>query len=237
MGRIIVTRPEGQQHELMAELQAAELPVVHVPLLSIYPQPVPPLATDKADIFIFISPNAATFAYQQLSTEQWQTLNDKTLIAVGSATQTKLTALQLNNISIPNHANSEGLLAMKLLQHVQNKRIILVCGVGGRQLLQQQLSERGAEVTRYEVYQRNPITPELLVSYQQTLESNDHWLLTSQDAIDALCQVPWAQAPRAIVSSQRLKDYAEDKGIHIDAVSTSALSSDLIQCVVRMSRQ
>lgn len=51
-------------------------------------------------------------------------------------------------------ANSESLLKLKALNAVDNQRILIVRGQGGRELLAETLEERGAEVDYAQVYRR-----------------------------------------------------------------------------------
>ena len=52
--------------------------------------------------------------------------------------------------------NSEGLLALAGLQTVDRERVLIIKGEGGRRLLSEVLSERGARVEQLSVYRRKP---------------------------------------------------------------------------------
>jgi uroporphyrinogen-III synthase len=52
--------------------------------------------------------------------------------------------------------DTEGLLMHPRLEHVAGHRILMIKGVGGRQLLQQELARRGATVVGADVYERAP---------------------------------------------------------------------------------
>ena len=56
-------------------------------------------------------------------------------------------------------ADSESLLALPQLAHMTGQRVLIVRGSGGRDLLQEAMSARGAQVQYAEVYTREPARP------------------------------------------------------------------------------
>jgi uroporphyrinogen-III synthase len=58
---------------------------------------------------------------------------------------------------VPAREDSEGLLALPQLQVVAQRRIVLVKGPGGRELIADTLRERGAEVIEFNCYRRQYI--------------------------------------------------------------------------------
>jgi len=103
------------------------------------------------DIAIFISANAVDFGLNLVSS--WP---PKTAIAaIGEASAR---ALQRHGLRVTlqpkNRYNSEALLELPEMQAVAGKRILIFRGVGGREHLAEQLSERGASVDYAECYQR-----------------------------------------------------------------------------------
>jgi uroporphyrinogen-III synthase len=56
-------------------------------------------------------------------------------------------------------ADSEALLALPQLAHMTGQRVLIVRGTGGRDLLQEAMSARGAQVQYAEVYTREPAHP------------------------------------------------------------------------------
>ena len=105
-----------------------------------------------ADIVLFTSPNAvrSAAALQDLSPRRRQVV-----LAVGSGTRNALRRLGID-AQAPARMDSEGLLAMAALDDVAGRRIGLVTGAGGRNLLAPALRRRGAEVTRADTYCRVP---------------------------------------------------------------------------------
>ena len=57
--------------------------------------------------------------------------------------------------------NSEALLSTPALQNLEHRRVVIVRGQSGREMLAEELSRRGAEVQYLEVYRRDPPTETL----------------------------------------------------------------------------
>ncbi len=107
------------------------------------------------DLIIFLSANAVRFGAALL--EERRDLN---LAAVGPAT---LRALNQAGYRVPilpaEGFDSEGLLAHPRLQNLTGQRVLTVKGLGGRELLEQVLEQRGATVTACAVYERRRAVP------------------------------------------------------------------------------
>jgi uroporphyrinogen-III synthase len=56
-------------------------------------------------------------------------------------------------------ADSESLLAMPQLAHLEGQRVLIVRGTGGRDLLLEAITARGGQVQHAEVYTREPARP------------------------------------------------------------------------------
>ncbi len=155
---IVVTRPAHQAEALASSIEAAGGKVLRFPVIDI--QPLSPTTTDQAilqalpqyDLIIFISSNAVQHGLPLL-----QPLPASLQTAcVGKATAAAFQRLSGKNIDLvpEKRFNSEGLLALPQLQHVSGKKILIVRGNGGRELLADTLRQRGAEVDYLNVYQR-----------------------------------------------------------------------------------
>ncbi len=107
--------------------------------------------TPATDIALFISPNAVSLslAYLKNAYPVWPIVG-----AVGLKTRDRLIKEQIDVELIGKTFDSEGLLALKPLNQVQNKTIAIFKGKGGRTLLKETLCQRGANVIEYDVYQR-----------------------------------------------------------------------------------
>lgn len=171
---VLVTRPAthlaSQKQELVAAIEAAAGHVLHLPLIEIRrftPEDNPSeligkiQKLDNFHILIFVSTNAVQHGVFWIDRYWPQFPVGIQLVAIGPATAQALTAaLHQEVIHSQSGVTSEDLLQHPLFTQVQGKRIGIVRGTGGRELLAQTLLERGATVDYLEVYQRN------LVPYQ-----------------------------------------------------------------------
>ncbi len=157
---IVITRPMHQGEALKARLESKGAEVLHFPTIEI--QPVTQTAgleaclgrLDQYHYMIFISPNAVDYSADYLD---FSALPPKLkLAAIGPGTARALVAHGRKPDMLPRDGtNSEALLKLKALNSVKNKRILIVRGQGGRELLAETLEERGADVDYAEVYRRS----------------------------------------------------------------------------------
>lgn len=154
---VVVTRPSHQSRPLVESLQREGAEVIALPVLAIEPialdgEARERLAPDRFDWAIFTSANAVEQAVLQLQRPQ-----RCRIAAVGRAT-----ARALEGHGMPVHAmpagnsSSEGLLALAELAELRSKKVLIVRGAGGRELLGNELARRGADVTLAELYRRGP---------------------------------------------------------------------------------
>jgi len=158
--RIVVTRPAGQA-ESLADLIRAEggTPIVF-PVIEIRDIPdVKPLVAlidrlDEFDLAIFISANAAAKAMNLVQSRRaWP---ERTRVAtIGKGSEKALRRFGFTDIIAPaGRFDSEALLALDPLVDVSGKRVVIFRGDGGRELLGDTLSARGAVVEYAECYRR-----------------------------------------------------------------------------------
>lgn len=130
---------------------------------------------------------------------------------------------------------SEALLALPSLQVLNEQKVLVVAGEGGRSLLADTLAARGARLTRLAVYRRVLLTPE--ASMQQRLATGDYAVLvvSSGEILEHLagwCQ-PAALNQPLIVSSQRLVTLAGSLGFANCRVAAGATPDALAAEVAR----
>lgn len=162
MPRVLVARPLAQSAELLRLLAAAGFDAGHLPLMEIETRPdalaALPQQAAAADCLVFVSPSAIDQAWPAL---QALDLAAKRLICVGRASAAKLAALSGRTVLHPAEgSDSEALLALPELADMRGQRVLIVRGVGGRPLLAQQLSARGAAVDFAEIYLRRDGAPD-----------------------------------------------------------------------------
>lgn len=158
---VLVTRPEHQAHQLCQMIEAEGGAAVRYPALVIKPRPdraavraaIGP--ADRYDLVIFVSANAVRHGADFLDQRR-----DVPVAAVGRATAAALNAAG-DRVSLmpPEGADSESLLAMHELAHMSGQRVLIVRGSGGREMLAEVLTARGAQIQYAEVYSREPARP------------------------------------------------------------------------------
>lgn len=155
---VLVTRPARQAEALVQAIRVAggeafEFPALDVEALSLDALSEPLARIAEADIAIFISPNAAQFGMTAI--RAGGTLPQVVeVFAVGPGTARALQAQGVGGVITPDGQDSEALLALPQLNAVAGKRVVIVRGVGGRALLADMLTARGAHVTFMECYRR-----------------------------------------------------------------------------------
>ena len=147
--KVWITRSEPGASELAADLERDGHGTFKAPVLQVQALPFErPRGT--FDLALFLSAHCARIAGAQLRglmARAW---------AVGRRTQAALAAAGIE-AQAPQAESSEGLLDS--LPDPMGKRVLVVAGAGGRNLLGPALQRRGAEVVRLEVYGRHPLTP------------------------------------------------------------------------------
>jgi uncharacterized protein HemX/uroporphyrinogen-III synthase len=147
---IVITRPAGQADRLASLVEAAGGQAILFPAIEIEPLPERALpAFAGFDLVVYVSPSAV-----QCAAEGMKDANVR-LAAVGNGTRRELERLGFRDVLAPqNGADSEALLALPELEQTAGKRVLIVRGQGGRELLADTLRSRGAEVEYFECYRR-----------------------------------------------------------------------------------
>ena len=154
---VLVTRPEHQAEPLCGLLESAGARVVRLPAIEIKPagnlgELLRRLGREAFDLILFTSANAVRFGSPLLDRNP-----GAKLAAIGPATARALAQAGYSVAAPPGGGfDSESLLKHPALAHPAGQRILLIKGMHGRELLQQQLTERGAVVVVAEVYLREP---------------------------------------------------------------------------------
>jgi len=158
---VLVTRPELQAMPLCRLLEAQgastqRLAAVEIKALGNRRALAAQLGSlENFDVIIFTSANAVRFGASFLEQKR-----DLTLAAIGPATARALNQAGYRVAIQPGESiDTEGLLKHPRLEHVAGHRILMIKGVDGRQVLQQELTRRGAMVVSADVYERAPAIP------------------------------------------------------------------------------
>jgi len=159
---IVVTRPAAQAERLGRLLVEAGAMPLYFPLIDIRPLADPADARRKLarladyDAVVFVSANAVEQAAALLPAGA--SLGASALVAaVGPGTARALAAHGVDRVLLPSRRyDSEGLLERAELLAMQGRRVLIVRGRGGRELLPETLRARGATVEYAECYERAP---------------------------------------------------------------------------------
>jgi uroporphyrinogen-III synthase len=107
---------------------------------------------ENFDVILFTSANAVRFGVSFLDQKR-----DLTLASLGPATSRALNQAGYRVAIQPGESfDSEALLSHPRLEHVAGHRILIIKGTHGRDLVQQELTRRGATVLSADVYERVP---------------------------------------------------------------------------------
>lgn len=173
---VLVTRPAHQSAFLAEGIRAIGGNPVLFPVLEITDvKDLAPLIDlinrlHEFDWAIFVSPNAVNKAMDLISKLRSLPPHLK-MAAVGKGTADTLKHYGVSEVLIPTgQFDSEALLKQEELQNIAGKRIVIFRGNGGRQLLGDILTQRGAILEYAECYQRgkpNIDTAPLLTAWSQ----------------------------------------------------------------------
>jgi uroporphyrinogen-III synthase len=159
---VLVTRPQAQSAELCRLLEAHGATTFAFPAITIDALATPPEFARRIgdpnafDLVVFTSANAVRHGAALLGPRR-----DRAIAAIGPATRRALDLAGYPVAITPRGGfDSEHLLAEPALRDLAGRRVLLVKGVGGRDLLARELAARGARVESLEVYRRSPAAPE-----------------------------------------------------------------------------
>lgn len=229
---ILVTRPDPSGTRLSQKIVEQGDVAILFPTIEIEPIEAAH-SFEEADWVIFISPHSVYHGLRWINEERahW--------IAIGEGTRQALVSLSKHSVSSPSDARSEGILSMPELQSIQDKKIVIVCGEGGRTLLQETLMRRGAKVSRCEVYRRK--CPRVDVTSTMTLLQQhriDMMLATSIEGLDNLVVLlkcdSLFQTPLLVVSD-RIKEHADVLGFKKVFLSANASDEAIMDALKRMN--
>ncbi|MFZ5723604.1 MAG: uroporphyrinogen-III synthase [Pseudomonadota bacterium] len=242
--QVLVTRPAGVADSLCAALTDAGAIVHRAPVLAIEALPETTAARalaqdlDRFDVVIVTSRHAVQFGVDRLA-EYWpQWPAGVCWLAVGRATAAAL-AVRGITAAAPDDARSEGLLALPQLNDIAGRRVLLLTGEGGRGLLEQALTARGARLERLAAYRRteNAEAGRALAAWRAlpVPAAQRAVLVTSGDALqNLLARAPWLRTQDALVvaAGERIAALARDGGLPRVVAATGADDDNLLAALL-----
>jgi len=245
--RILVTRPAHQAKALCDLIVAMGGEAILLPAIEIVP-PDDPRAVkavidrlDDFDLAVFISANAVAYGDDVVRARHGSWPPALRIAAVGrrSAEQLAVRGLPVDICPAAGYS-SESLLAEDALQDAQvaGKHVIIFRGEGGRELIADTLSGRGARVEYAEVYRRRPPSEGAAV-FSRLLREGwvDVVIVSSNEGLDNLLSMAGAARSRLlqtrlVVISERTATHARDLGFELTpCVATESSDAGLVEAL------
>lgn len=250
--RVLITRPRSQSQNLSELVRAAGGEAIIFPAVEIIQKQI----SDKeirllkglvaGDILIFISRNAVRFLGHAFDNPA-NRFSGMTVLAVGPGTAEVLKEQGFNNVISPDRGSgSEAVLELGLLQEgsVRGKKIVILRGAGGRELLRHTLLQRGAEVDVVELYYRGrPSVDNAVVKKIWHQSPPDVIVITSGEGLKNLIDMTPKDErkplfnTRLVVVSDRVRDLAISSGFKPDPqVAGNAGDEEMMQAIIGLFR-
>lgn len=197
---VVITRPRAQADALAQAVRAQGRRAVVLPLLEIAPLPdTSLLRAALADLpsyalVAFVSPNAVDAAFAHL--DGWPAGVAAAVVGEGSRAALARHGLTAGNATIhcpPDAANSdsEHLLASLDLGAFAGRRVLIVRGESGRELMADTLRAAGALVDTVAAYRRSvpALSAPLAAELSALLAGPNDWIITSSEALRGLADL------------------------------------------------
>lgn len=223
---VLVTRPSPAGEALVQLLQEQQIPAIHTPLITFamgreleqLPQKLN--ALQAGDLVFAVSQTAVQFAQQAITKQHQHWPIHLNYFAIGRATAQCLENVTKCQVAYPKDREiSEHLLELDQLRHIHGKNVLILRGNTGRELLAEQLTQRGAHVKFCECYQRQYIDylPDELFTHWQR-ENIHTMVITSAEMLQRIFMLAkpvhqsWLLSRRLIVVSKRIAELAQQLG-------------------------
>lgn len=223
---IVVTRPKEQAENLAQLISAAGGRPILFPVLEILDvSDLNPLhqvikELDQYHAAIFISPTAVSKAMNLIKAQRdWP--QQLPVFAVGRGSKKALEHFGVDKVQIPPaRSDSEALLELPELQNMQNKRVVIFRGDGGREVLGDELIKRGAQLTYAECYRRSkPNVAAGALLYHWARNELDAVTVTSSEGLHNLFDLvgklgqQWLKKTPVFVTHPRVAAIAQELGL------------------------
>ena len=232
----LVVRPAAQANQLVQMLRQLGHAPLCCPLLETRPGCDLPHLGDmlrEADLVIAVSMHAVHFAHYFLL-QTGQTWPHIDYFAVGQASADAFAEAGIQALC-PADPRSEGLLALPALQGVSGRRVLILRGNDGRDLIARTLASRGALVHYCATYERHypDLDGDALIRHWQAARL-DSLLITSGELLQRLLalvpgpQHPWLYDRLLVVPSPRVAEMAEGAGFTRIVIAQGASNQALV---------
>ena len=228
---VAITRPTNQAKKLTQLIEAAGGNVIPFPLIEITAlddvTQFEQIITDINDYdwMLFISSNAVQNSMPRLIKQGIP--KHLKFAAIGPTTAETLKDFGIDEVLIPkDRFDSESLLSLPAMQDMQGKRVMLVRGIGGRDVLANTLTQRGAQVTFAECYQRiNPQTSCDVLAQAFAKQQLQRIVVTSSEAMRYLLTMAgdteWLKQVTLCVNHSRVAEEPLKMGLTVKVAHAS----------------
>ena len=243
---ILVTRPSPAGEQLVSRLRTLGQVAWSFPLIEFSPGRELPTLFDhlstlqEGDLVFALSQHAVEFAHAHLQQHAHTWPIAPHYFAIGRTTALALHTVSGIDVRYPlDREISEVLLQLPELQTIAGKRALILRGNGGRELLGETLTARGADVTFCECYQR-------CAKYYDGAQEAMRWkargvntlVITSGEMLHQLWSlVPewyrdnWLLRCRMLVVSERLANLARELGWQDILIAENADNDALLRAL------
>lgn len=242
---VLITRPEPACWQLQQALVDHGFTASCQPLLN-YQQNINREAIVSItqsfcpNIIVFISQAAVECAHNAWPLTQWIS-EEVTVVAVGRKTQATLAQYQIPSLC-PERHDSEGMFSLPCFfaDRIDQARVLIVRGDGGREWLAQQLCAAGAKTQYLESYRRNWLE---IAQDQHKIwkkEQINVMVITSEAMLNRMCELLpankqfWFSSCLWIVPSQRVAAAGAAKGLQNIIISEGASDRAIISALQHM---
>jgi len=212
--KVVITRPRAQADGLAQAVAALGRTPVILPLLEIAPLPdgtalrAVLAGVERYALVAFVSPNAIDAALAHIPA--WPRHVTIAVLGEGSRAALARYGLDETNATIvgpqdPTRSDSENLLQSLDLAALRGRRVLIVRGESGRELMAEGFRAAGAEVDVVPAYRRSvpALTPELARTLEELLAEPNDWILTSSEALRGLFDLLKLVDPSLVAKMQQ----------------------------------
>jgi uroporphyrinogen-III synthase len=195
--QVVITRPLQQAGALAQAVAALGRTPVTLPLLDIAPLPDCSALRDALSrldryaLVAFVSPNAVDSAFEHIA--DWPQGVEIAVVGEGSRAALARHGIHDGRVRIhcprdPARSDSEHLVQALDPAALAGRRVLVVRGETGRELLPDALRGAGAQVDTVAAYRRTlpTLTPDLAATLRGLLAQSHDWIITSSEALRGL---------------------------------------------------
>jgi len=244
--KVLVTRTREQASVLVRLLERRGAGCIECPTIEVR-QVADTSTTDRAidglasfDWVIFTSPNAVKFFFLRLDQlgKDVRAMGNAKIATVGSSTAKELERHHIRVDAVPDDFRAEGLIELFAKQDLKGAKVLIPRAVKAREILPEELSRMGAQVTVAPVYETVP--PEVAPQTLELLEEEkiDVITFTSSSTVsnffktvpDKLVKKVTSRAKIACIGPVTAKT-AEKRGLLVHIVPEKSTIPSLVEAI------